>query len=136
MKLFTKITIIIFIGILLVTVIVTSNEDNGGPLGRKTVAEMDQRVKAYGVENVCAFVNTKTHTIGYYDVIDPICHEEFKNTTIQTGLYDLYLTKDNVFIILDPQKDDECLATWPNQFPYLQDYFSKDNPAPVLVYQY
>ena len=71
MKLFTKITIIIFIGILLVTVIVTSNEDNGGPLGRKTVAEMDQRVKAYGVENVRAFVNTKTHTIGYYDVIDP-----------------------------------------------------------------
>ena len=136
MKLFTKITVIIFLGILVVTLIVTSNEDTGGPIGRKTVAEMDQRVKAYGVENVCAFVNINTHTIGYYDVIDPICHEEFKNTTIQTGLYDLYLTDDNVFIILDPQKDDECLATWPNQFPYLQDYFSKDNPAPILVYQY
>ena len=136
MKLFTKITIIVFIGILIVTAIVTSNEDTRGPIGQQTVAEMDQRVKAYGVENVCAFININTHTIGYYDVIDPICHEEFRNTTIQTGLYDLYLTHDNIFIILDPQKEDEPLATWPNQFPQLQSYYSEDKPAPVLVYYY
>lgn len=133
MKLFTKFMCIVFLSVILVVLIVTSMETTT----QQGVKEMDTRVESYDPEHPCAFYNINTNIIGYYNKTDAICHETTNHiNAIRSGLYDLYLTDDNIFIILDPQKDGECLATWPNQYSQLQDYFSKDNPAPILVYEY
>lgn len=132
MKLFTKFMYIVVLSMVLVTLIITSMDNST----RQDIKEMDTRVESYDPEHKCVFYNIKTHVIGYYDKTDPICHESINYiNAIGSGLYDLYLTEDNVFTILDPQKDHECLATWPNQYPQLQDEF-KNQPVPILVYEY
>ena len=132
MKLFTKFMYIVVLSMVLVTLIISSMDNST----RQDIKEMDTRVESYDPDHPCAFYNINNNVMGYYDKTDPICHESINNiNTIQTGLYDLYLTEDNVFAIVDPQKDHECLGTWPNQYPELQDEFKKQ-PVPILVYKY